>query len=337
MYSINERKQHWHDFVDLKSNVNFIYQFYYSDSDINNEPKKWREFKQERIDWILRKYEFMLKHAQTVCDDRVPHLDMMTGTEIFAEALGSRVYKPDDNNPFAIPFIHKASEVSKVKVPKLEESSLWYLFEIADKTVEKAGKDAILKFIDIQSPMDIVALIWDKNDLFPAMIEEPEAVFELCDKTYEILTAFVDEWKKRYGKQFVAHYPEYYMNEGLSVSEDEVGAVSPDMFVKFFLPYLNKLSQRYGGLGIHCCANSRHQWDNFKKIENLKLLNIDIFDPNRYNYFKDTCAGMHTRTGAEKVPDFFKDKGHQAVSIYVSNREQAEEMAKTLQEAISTI
>jgi hypothetical protein len=46
------------------------------------------------------------------------------------------------------------------------------------------------------------------------------------------------------------------------------------MFNEFCLDEICELSERYGGIGIHCCANAKHQWDNLKKIFGLKLLNF---------------------------------------------------------------
>jgi hypothetical protein len=122
--------------------------------------------------------------------------------------------------------------------------------------------------------MDIAALVWDKNYLFCAMVEKPDAVKALAAKAMELLTKFLDEWLGRYGREFIAHYPPYYMPGGLTLSEDEIGSVSPEMFEEFFLPTLIELSERYGGIGIHCCAQSRHQWEGFRKIPKLRLVNL---------------------------------------------------------------
>jgi hypothetical protein len=113
---------------------------------------------------------------------------------------------------------------------------------------------------------------------------------------HTLFTAFLDEWFRRYGREFIAHFPYYYMPQGLTLSEDEVGAVSQGMFREFFLPELQALSDRYGGLGIHCCANSRHQWENFKKIRNLRMLNIcqppDV-TKDAYRVFADITGQHH--------------------------------------------
>jgi len=64
------------------------------------------------------------------------------------------------------------------------------------------------------------------------------------------------------------------MPGGLTLSEDEVGAISQRMFDALFMPELAELSARYGGLGMHCCAHARHQWPGFRRIPGLRLLNL---------------------------------------------------------------
>jgi hypothetical protein len=128
--------------------------------------------------------------------------------------------------------------------------------------------------VDLQSPMDIAALIWEKRGFYAALVEDPPAVRELARRVRGLLTAFLDEWRARYGEACIAHYPDYYLPRGISLSEDEIGAVSPRVFEELFLPELEELSGRYGGIGIHCCAHARHQWEGLKRIPGLMLLNL---------------------------------------------------------------
>jgi arginine decarboxylase-like protein len=65
------------------------------------------------------------------------------------------------------------------------------------------------------------------------------------------------------------------------------------MFIQYFLPHLNSFSERYDGLGIHCCANARHQWENIKKTSGLRLLNISNqgrMVREAYSFFADFAA-----------------------------------------------
>ena len=248
-------------------------------------------------DWIVKKYDIMCENTNWLKDDTVPYLDMLTGTEIFAESFGCGVVYPEDNNPFALHMISSCSEISKVKVPNIWDTRINDIFEMTARLREKTDNNATIRMPDIQSPADIAALILRKDAFFIGMMEEPEAIKELIAKAMELLVQFLDAWFKEFGSSFVAHFPDYYMDYGLTLSEDEIGVISTEMFEEFFLENLNRLSGRYGKIGIHCCADSRHQWDNFKKIDNLCLLNLVRPEPviaQAYSFFEDKCNQMHS-------------------------------------------
>ena len=274
---IAERLKRWDAFLSGEGRARFMYHVNFplpeKEAGLPPAVPHWPDKARERIERRWAEYELMCRKTALVDDDRVPYISNVTGTEIFAEAFGCRVHRPDDTNPFALPFVHSAAEAEKVKQPDLSGSSLAYLFGIADELYRRGGPDAVMKPVDIQSPMDIVALIWDKADLFIAMLETPEAVRALAEKVRGLMEAFFDEWFGRYGTTFVAHYPDYVMHGGITMSVDEVGAVSGEMFRLFFRDELICLSERFGGIGIHCCADARHQWGNFRDIPGLRMIN----------------------------------------------------------------
>ena len=99
------------------------------------------------------------------------------------------------------------------------------------------------------------------------------------------------------------------MEGGITVSEDEVGAVSSEMFAEFFRDELVALSERYGGIGVHCCAHAQHQWDHFKSLPGLRLLNLNqphAVVAEAYDFFDTGIAQMHygyeRRGGVEEWP-----------------------------------
>lgn len=274
---VRDRIERWRSFMSGKSPDRFLFHVNcpLPDHEARLPPTVplWPDKAKERVERRWAEYELMCLKANIIDDDRVPFLSNFTGTEIFAEAFGCRVHRPDDNMPFALPFIHSPSEADKIRQPDIGRSSLAYLFEIADELQRRGGTEALMQIVDVQSPMDVVALIWDKSDLFVAMVEAPDAVRALAGKVCNVIEAFFDEWFKRYGTTFVAHCPSYVMHGGITMSVDEVGAISADMFNEFFRDELNRLSTRFGGLGIHCCADARHQWINFRGIPGLRLMN----------------------------------------------------------------
>jgi hypothetical protein len=271
-----DRLERWNDFVE-KGAGSFMFRVNFPLPELANklppDSPLWPDRAAKRIERRWGEYQIMCRRAELVDDDRVPFLSNVTGTEIFAEAFGCAVHRPDDNMPFALPLICSAAEADRIKTPDLSTSSLAYLFDIADELHRRGGPESLMKMIDIQSPMDIVALIWEKSDLFCAMIETPDVVKELAGKVRTLFVAFFDEWFKRYGTTFVAHHPDYVMHGGITMSVDEVGAINPEMFQTFFRDELVFLSEHFGGLGIHCCADARHQWGNFRDLPGLKVMN----------------------------------------------------------------
>lgn len=270
---IQARKARWCDFLENRNCPRHLF-IITCEQDQQIRPKLWPECAAERVEWAWTRYGRTREQMAWLQDDSLPYLDMLTGTEIFAEAFGCEVYRPLDNNPFALPLVHSAREAAHIRPVDLCSSTLTRLFDMADRLRDRAGEEALFRLVDIQSPMDIVALIWDKNDLYLALLEEPEAVRELAALVYRLLTDFLDAWFSRYGSDFIAHYPDYYLPCGVSVSEDEVGVVSPKLFDRFFRPELAALSERYGGIGVHCCADAVHQWDRFLAIPGLRLINL---------------------------------------------------------------
>jgi hypothetical protein len=335
-HSIIQRKQRWRNFLDLYHPFRFVFLIRYA-PELPSRPWPNPELKQSRIEWIWKNYEYHLQRMAWLDDDTLPCLDMLTGTEIFAEAFGCQIYRPEDNMPFALPLVTSVQEAGRLKIPSLDTPSLALVFEMADELRHRAGPDALFRLVDIQSPMDIAALIWEKKSFYAALIEAPEAVLELVTKVRTLLITFLDEWFHRYGCEFIAHYPDYYLPQGLSLSEDEIGAVSQRMFRIFFLPELVELSKRYGGLGVHCCANAQHQWKNFQKIPHLRLLNLNQPESilrEAYTSFADISPQWHYGwdPGGNPVDWLAQlpENAHVVIDVAAETKEQALTLAGQL-------
>lgn len=293
-HSLEQRKQRWNALLDGEPGCRRVVSINFDDG-LRPRPFPNHNNIKDRMDWAVESYQMQVERMEWLPDDTVPSLPVYTGTEIFAEAFGCKVHYSGDNMPFALPMVSSAAQAAHLKAPNVWDTPLAELFEIAEQLRQRTDKTAVLQIPDIQSPMDITALIWDKNDFMAALLTEPEAVRELSQQVYLLLTQFLDAWFDAFGPEFVAHYPNYYMKSGITLSEDEVGAVSPAVFQSMFYPELAQLSEQYGRIGIHCCANARHQWDNFASIPNLCLINLvqemDVI-LDAYRRFETVCAQM---------------------------------------------
>lgn len=341
------RCQRWRDFLKPDAAPGFLFLIDCTDPAVAAPamPHLWPSLKRQRIEnaWCL--YQAQLRRSELIDDDSIPFLENKTGTEIFAEALGCAVERPETTMPFAQPRISDAAEVSRIRVPELASSTLAYLFDIADELQRRAGPDALQHLVDIQSPMDIAALVWEKSDFLSATIEAPEAVHELAAKAEELLCAFLDEWFARYGTKFIAHFPNYYMEGGLTLSEDEIGAVNEETFQEFFAEPLARLSKRYGGIGIHCCADSRHQWKNLAAVPSLRMLNLNCpphrkgseFTVDSIAFFADKCAqwpmGWAPGGSPESWPAKYPSNARVVLQLAASTLDEAKRLSEALRAA----
>jgi len=289
------------------------------------------EHKHDRTEWAKQNYNWELKNSELYDDDNLPCLFPFTGTEIFAECFGCRVVRPNNNMPFALPVVFNSAGAAGLNVPKLEDTPLMLLFEITDDLRAFAGDDAFIRLPDVQCPIDVAALIWDKNDFFPSMIDEPGAVLDLAHKVKELQIAFFDEWFRRYGTTYIAHFPNYYMEGGITMSADEIGCVSPQMFRDLMADEINDLSRRYGGVGIHTCADSINQWDNLKQIEGLRLINIHRdWDQmlKSFEFFKDVCVQMPYSSDNRNIdPEDLPETGRFILPLNARDSDHAKELA----------
>jgi hypothetical protein len=288
--TIIERKKRWCDFYNGDRRTMVLIEMD-SGERIYPSPDNMDKF----FNYILHKYQVQDDCLEWLDDDRIPCISAVMGTDVFAHAFGSPVVYPGNNNPFATPAVFSAAEAAKIKKPELEKSSLMEVMEYGYK-LQKAAPGAFLQLPDIQSPLDIAALVWEKADFFMALYDEPEAVKDLIAMISDILRDFLELWFRTFGKEFIAHYPDYYMPYGITLSEDEIGSINNEQFSEFSLPELNKLTEYFGGrIGIHCCANARHQWALLKDIPGLVMLNLvqsDKIIRDASRFFRDGPCQM---------------------------------------------
>lgn len=237
-------------------------------------------------EWVpgyVAAYEHAVRDHETIGDDSVPYIGLNTNTGVFAAAFGCPLHVFDgmDTNACALPVVETPQQADALPEPTVDTPPLNRVFELGDLLQRELGDDAVIGVPDIQSPFDIAALVWKKEDLLMTMYDAPEAVERLVDRVLALLTDFFEEFLRRYPNANLCHCPYAWApsDQGVWLSEDEAGAISTEMFEQFCLPSLVALSERFGGLFMHCCAAADHQYDEFRKIPNLRGVNRVFQEP----------------------------------------------------------
>jgi hypothetical protein len=229
-------------------------------------------------DWLpgaVRNFELARDWHEQLRDDAVPFGRITTGTETFAAAFGCEVHLFEDSMPAARPLVSSAREAEALPQPDFTARPLERMLEMAQLLVAELGPGVPVGGMDYQSAFDIAALVWNKQDLFLAMVDAPEAVHGLVRKCQMLLEGFTREFLRVVPDANLCHCPLAWAPPelGFWLSEDEAGSMSVPMFEAFCLPGLVELSEKFGGLFMHCCAAADHQYPSFRKIPNLRGLN----------------------------------------------------------------
>jgi hypothetical protein len=183
------------------------------------------------------------------------------------------VYEGEDTNAASTPLVRTVEEADSLGEPSIDGSpTLRRVLELAVMMADDLGPEVPVAVPDIQSPFDIAAMVWRKEDFYVACAVEPEAVLRLVGKCERLLTRFLDRYLDLLPNVNMCHCPRAWSppDLGIWLSEDEVGAISPDTFERLSLPSLTRLSERYGGISIHCCARAEHQFPSFRKLPGLR-------------------------------------------------------------------
>ncbi len=244
---------------------------------------------EEWIPWGVENYRRRLKFHEQLDDHSVPFVNLNTHTGVFASAFGCDVHQPAEGNPFALPCVSTAREAEKLQEPDLNVPIMERLFGFARLMREELGEDVYFGAPDLQSPLDIAGLIWEKDKLFPAMIQTPDAVMGLVRKCERYLMRFLDAFREEFPRCKLMHMNSAWApaDLGCALSVDEVGSISPAMFEKFCLPGLTRLSERYNGLFVHCCADAEHQHDSFLKVPKLRGMNRVMPEEREFKWIDD--------------------------------------------------
>ncbi|MCX7045683.1 MAG: hypothetical protein NTX50_09400 [Candidatus Sumerlaeota bacterium] len=249
-----------------------IYSLPDGDYTLSNKPiENW-------VPWVAENYRRQVDLLEAVGDDSVPCARLSTGTHLFAAAFGCEVRQSNDNNPFALPFVKSVERADAIEAPDLWKSPpLQRVFELGRAVQKELGKDVYLGPCDLQSGFDTACLIWEKQELFAAMLDErgQASVRRLAAECARLLKNFLVALREEFPRLSPCHCPSVWAppEMGPWLSNDECGAIGVEHFREFLLPELVDLSETFGGLGMHCCASAEHQFEAFKEIPNFYAFN----------------------------------------------------------------
>ena len=109
------------------------------------------------------------------------------------------------------------------------------------------------------------------------MKTDPKVARRLLRKVTDFIISLVTaqrELARQRGVEFVPSMFQPWLPDGMgvSVANDECVMLSAAMHDTFSVPYMNMLSEEFGGVFMHSCGDWTHQFSSLEKVHNLRGL-----------------------------------------------------------------
>lgn len=121
--------------------------------------------------------------------------------------------------------------------------------------------DIPITISDNQSPVDVLTQIIHSEAAMLAMYDDPDILHTLLDQVTESIIEVNRKLEKEIHR-FGGFQRGDYLPFGMHVSDDNAAFLSPGLYREFALPYIERLSEAFGGIAQHCCMGHAQNLDN---------------------------------------------------------------------------
>jgi hypothetical protein len=210
--------------------------------------------------------------------DLVPALCPTLGVIAVPSAFGSEVVWWENDFPAVRPLIGDRTEtVRRLVRPGVTDGELGRILDYTRLFLERTDGRMPVRLGDIQGPLDNAALIFGHTHFLEALITAPREVHALLDMITDLMIEFAEAQRdivRAAGAEFVpsSFQPWLPDGRGLSVANDVGVMLSPALHDEFSVPYLNRLSDAFGGVYIHSCGDWTHLFPSLEKVRGLRGL-----------------------------------------------------------------
>ena len=214
--------------------------------------------------------------------DFVPCLCPAFGVVNIPAVFGCEVVWWKDNFPSVRPLrLDSPEEVYEIPEPSLGSGEMGRILDYTRYFIAGTGGRIPIRLTDIQGPLDSAALIMGHTEFLLALKANPREAHHLL----QMITDFTIECARTQreivlasGAEFVPSLFQPWIPDGfgISVSNDACVMISAAEHDEFCLPYLNRISEAFGGLCVHSCGNWLHQMPSLEKVTNLRGLEFGV-------------------------------------------------------------
>lgn len=215
-----------------------------------------------------------VRWSHTRWDWSMPIVGTYNATDMVPLAFGCPPVPIDKDRWWIGKIIHGREDVEKLAIPPVDASRCGEVLARTRQSTDMLPADAFIRAADTVSPLSIAELMWD-DCFYTALIETPEVVHLLLDKITTFVIGFLQAQHQIAGERYVAcTFPLIWSGpRGAYVGDDTLSLVSPEMHMEFSVPYLNRISDAFGGLYYHTCTLRPPYFNNLRQLRNLLGVN----------------------------------------------------------------
>ncbi len=201
------------------------------------------------------------------------------GTVSTAKYWGGKTFFPHDDSHdiFIEPVAKSVDEAMNITPKAVDAPDMDAAIAInMYKQVSAAMKtDKLwLRTPDFQGTLNTASLIMDQEEMMMAMYTEPEKLHQLLDQICNFLIDYFNYLKRESGNRVCGNiwpYTFFPSDLGASFTEDFMPLISAAEYKEFGLPYVERMSEAFGAVHIHCCGDwGRHAENLYNSKAKIK-------------------------------------------------------------------
>ncbi len=210
--------------------------------------------------------------------DLVPALCPTLGVIAIPSAFGCEVVWWENDFPSVLPLPGDDLRfVYDLAPPALTDGVLGRILDYSRRFIERLGGRFPIRLADLQGPVDNAALILGHTRFLEALLTHPDEVRHLLGPITDLTIAFAREQRRivrEAGAEFVpsGFQPWIPDGAGFSIANDTGVMLPPSLHDEFGVPFINRLSDAFGGVYVHSCGNWSHLFPSLEKIRGLRGL-----------------------------------------------------------------
>jgi hypothetical protein len=210
--------------------------------------------------------------------DAIPSVCPAFGVVGIPSSFGCEVVWWDDNLPAVRPLAEvDPSDILSISKPSVHDGELGRVLHYTDEFIRLTRGRIPIRLTDIQGPLDSAALIVGHTEFLGLMMTDRDAAHHLLRVVTDLAIDLVKTQRSAVKDRGVEFIPSMFQpwipdGTGVSVSNDECVMISAAMHSEFSVPYINMLSEEFGGVMVHSCGDWTHQFESLDRVRNLRGL-----------------------------------------------------------------